>query len=70
MNDQLLSSKIDEYSKAGRIGTDGEASTGLGLYIVKKILDSHDATIEVFSEEGKGSEFVIKMGVYETTTNQ
>lgn len=34
--------------------------TGLGLSIVKQIVDSHNATIDLISEEGAGTEFVIK----------
>jgi signal transduction histidine kinase len=33
--------------------------TGLGLSISAKILESHGATIDVVSEEGKGSTFNI-----------
>ncbi len=35
--------------------------TGLGLSIVKEIIESHEGTIEIFSEEGKGTETVIKI---------
>lgn len=34
---------------------------GLGLAYVHSILDEHDATIEVESEKGKGSTFIIKL---------
>ncbi|KAA3658432.1 MAG: GHKL domain-containing protein, partial [Calditrichaeota bacterium] len=34
---------------------------GLGLAIVKRIVQEHDGTISVSSEEGKGTEFVISM---------
>ena len=61
MDAELISKLFMQYSKAGRKGTEGEESTGLGLYIVKKILNKHLATIEVFSEVGKGSEFIIKI---------
>ena len=34
---------------------------GLGLAYVKKILDDHDAEIDVESEKGKGSTFILKL---------
>ena len=37
-----------------------KGSTGLGLSIVKYILDSHGAKIKVISEEGKGSSFLLE----------
>ena len=61
MDEEIRAKLFKQYSKAGRKGTEGEESTGLGLYIVNTILDKHQATIEVFSEVNKGSEFLIKM---------
>jgi len=40
-------------------GTSGEKGTGLGLGIVKKILDAHDYTIQVESAPGMGTTFSI-----------
>ncbi len=37
--------------------TANESSSGLGLSIVKTIMDLHEAEIELLSESGKGSEF-------------
>lgn len=44
----------------GQKGTEGEKSTGLGLYITKLILDSHQAQLEVISKQDEGSTFSIK----------
>lgn len=41
--------------------TDKNKGTGLGLAITKTIIDSHDAEIEVQSEEGKGTTFIITL---------
>lgn len=47
--------KID--GKTGRKGTEGEATSGLGLILVKEFLEKLDGYIEVQSEENKGSVF-------------
>ncbi|GCD77794.1 hypothetical protein JCM31826_12760 [Thermaurantimonas aggregans] len=48
----------DEMPK-GRPGTDGEISYGIGLKLCKQIVMEHDGRFYIFSEEGKGSTFVI-----------
>ncbi len=42
-------------SPAGRVGA------GLGLLFCKEIIDSHDGTIDVQSEQGKGTKFTITL---------
>jgi len=37
--------------------------TGLGLSIAKQIVEAHEGTIEILSEEGKGTEAVIKLPI-------
>lgn len=46
-----------------REGTSGEASTGLGMFIIKKYLTLLKGIILVKSEIGKGTQFKIKFPV-------
>jgi len=48
---------FQKYSKASRPGTEGERGTGLGLPIVKELVERQGGTIEVNSKEGQGSTF-------------
>ncbi|MDP1879951.1 MAG: ATP-binding protein [Parachlamydiaceae bacterium] len=41
--------------------TTKEGGTGLGLVEVKKVIDAHHGFIDVHSEHGKGTEFIIKI---------
>jgi two-component system, sensor histidine kinase and response regulator len=50
---------FDMFSKTSQSGTEGEKGTGLGLSITKQIVEKHKGTIEVISEEGKGTTFKI-----------
>jgi PAS domain S-box-containing protein len=44
-------------------GTAGEKGTGLGLTLVKEIIEKHGGTISVESEPGSGSEFLFTLPV-------
>ncbi|MDP2235113.1 MAG: HAMP domain-containing sensor histidine kinase [Bacteroidales bacterium] len=52
------------FMRKTTMGTFGEKGTGLGLGIVKKILDAHSYSIHVQSQPGKGSTFTIGINEY------
>jgi signal transduction histidine kinase len=52
---------FDKYTKAGRFGTAGEKSFGLGLSIVKQIVKLHDGSVWLESEENKGTTVFIEL---------
>ncbi|WP_214070601.1 HAMP domain-containing sensor histidine kinase [Mucilaginibacter sp. dw_454] len=59
----MLPHIFERFSIAGRTGLKGEKSTGLGLSIVKQIIESHKGQISVGSIEGKGTTFTIQLPV-------
>ena len=56
---ELQKNIFDQFSKSGRIGLQGEKSTGLGLHISKKIIEEHNGELLMTSEENKGTTFTI-----------
>ena len=57
----LQESIFQKFTKANRLGTEGESTTGLGLYIVKQIVEKHKGKIWVESKENAGSTFFIQL---------
>ena len=49
--------------KTSTVGTIGEKGTGLGLPFCNEIITMHNGTLNVKSEEGKGSSFYVKLPV-------
>ncbi len=49
------------YQRLSAKPTDGESSTGLGLSIVKDIIEFHKGKIWVESKVGSGAEFIIQI---------
>jgi len=59
--EHLLPFIFDRFSKASRKGIRGEESIGLGLSIVKQIVEKHGGKIDVISTEKQGTTFTIHM---------
>lgn len=52
---------FERFYKVDESRTRGKHGTGLGLYIVKSIIESHGGTINLKSEFGVGATFIIKL---------
>ena len=61
-----LSKIYGKYQKLSAKPTNNETSTGLGLYIVNKIITHHNGKITLDSELGKGSKFKIILPIQNT----
>ncbi|MCP4460874.1 MAG: HAMP domain-containing histidine kinase [Cytophagales bacterium] len=59
MPEQLISQLFVKFGKSQRRGLDGEVSHGLGMSIVKQIMDLHLGEVLVESEEGKGTDVML-----------
>ena len=52
---------FEKLFRADNIRTLDTQGTGLGLYIVKSILDAVNGTVSFISKEGKGTEFTVTL---------
>ncbi|MBX2841972.1 MAG: GAF domain-containing protein [Flammeovirgaceae bacterium] len=59
MSNELQKQLFEKFSPAGRKGLKGEHSTGLGMYIIKNIVDLHGGEIEVESAPQQGTTFTL-----------
>ncbi|MDD4348013.1 MAG: HAMP domain-containing sensor histidine kinase, partial [Opitutales bacterium] len=60
---------FQRFQKLSARPTAGESSTGLGLSIVKSIIELHQGTVRVESEPGKGSTFSFDLPRAKLTTD-
>jgi signal transduction histidine kinase len=59
---EAIQSKVfDMFTNAGRKGTNGEDSNGLGLAISKQIVEAHGGKIWFISNANKGSTFFVEL---------
>ena len=54
---QHISRLFERFFRVDKSGARSEGGSGLGLSIVKHIIEAHDEKIYIESEFGKGSEF-------------
>lgn len=57
----LQPSIFDQFTKARRQGLKGEETTGLGMFIVKVIVELHKGKISLESKEGLGTKFIVEI---------
>jgi signal transduction histidine kinase len=52
---------FQKFKKLSARPTAGESSNGLGLAIVKTLVDRLSGSIDLISDKGKGSQFIVKL---------
>ena len=61
MEQQETNKLFNMFETDQRPGTAGEAGTGLGLVICSEFVNFHSGSIQVISEPGKGSTFMVTL---------
>ena len=56
-----LDSIFDRFRQVDQSDTRATGGVGLGLFIVKSLVEAHNGTIAVSSEEGKGTTFTVQL---------
>ncbi len=58
---------FQRFFRASNVSVKGIGGLGIGLYVVKEIVELHGGTVEVTSAEGKGSTFAIHLPLLESS---
>jgi len=58
-----ISKLFDKFARASNANNAYTDGSGLGLFIVKKLIEAHGGIVSVKSEEGKGSTFTITLPI-------
>jgi signal transduction histidine kinase len=58
-----LQQVFDKYKQSGNKSLRGGGGTGLGLYIVKQVVEAHGGELSVASVEGVGTSMVVRLPV-------
>jgi len=65
LSEDEISSIFDKFQRLSPKPTCGEISIGLGLAITKDVIEMHNGTINVTSELGKGSTFIVTLPAHQ-----
>lgn len=60
-SEEDLKNVFSKFQRLSAKPTGGELSSGLGLFIVKKIIELHKGSVWIESQPGAGSKFIIQM---------
>ncbi|HLN55048.1 MAG TPA: sensor histidine kinase [Bacteroidales bacterium] len=61
MDEQAISGILNSGTIESTPGTQNEKGTGLGLYICREFIAFHDGELQIISEPGKGSRFIVRL---------
>lgn len=64
ISEEFIGKLFKPFQVTSNNSTGGEKSTGLGLFITKRIVESHKGKIWVKSEKNKGSEFIFTLNKF------
>jgi len=68
--DDFKSKLFSKFNRAPNAVKAVPSGNGIGLYLVKKIIDLHHGEVKIESEEGKGTKFVIELPIHQKEIHQ